>query len=1010
MARCLTHFAVAASILFFPLSAADAASAAALANPLPYPLARADRIITRPVSGTFSKSRFRSGRSKSFGRSKFYGRQSREGDVDGEVKSEENDDGRHEDAEANGRSKGEEQENTGRLSGQVEGEASEGNFVDGARQAVTHNVRSASRDLASIPGRVSSAGQGASEMEEVAMAIEHAFLKDVHLTREVLLGTCLAASAGIAWFFVWFMMLFDSDRVDRLAEEDTDDNIAVAEGDEEGEEEDEVTCDFSLSSPRMPSFDDWVNEATPGRGMCAVGEKDGKYSRINPDLVLVFCHPKCIGSDSDTEIPKRHIEELFESQQEDWANSLSRLHELTIRPASQPVTIGEARFALMKDTRDLLEHMDFDVYTFASIDDSEVYICATLGKPDALYGYCHAENIPVQLSTNIAEKLGVDLPSVQVEPASSPPGLQLDRRLIGRLQKSGVQVGMDDLYDLTQLAPGSAIRVRIIYQELTRHLNTKRAQSLGLIRDWFPSHHRGTLSQLRRNWSMQMRLKQPLNLLNCYFGERLTFILAWQGHYTKLLLALFVPALAAMGATALSKRYGLYERTVHSVVHLAFSFVVVLWGALAQRLWEREQDFLEEMWNCQDNEEHQIVRPDFVGTWQPSVVDRNMQDKETPARAFALRKAVSGLVTLACVCCVVVFVNFWFSLWRGDLGTTAALLLGVQMKLFEMLFNKIAEALTQWENHKFQSGHYNSYVIKLFAFNFVNYYYAFIHVLFLQEYSPAGCPEGGCLHMVKDKLIDVYFFLVVVSMLKAILVDWRVKLHQEYEAYNMRSRNAMEQVERLTLLEKQTMFGEFKEPEQCDMMVQLVVSLGFVLLFGAFVPAVVLLSGFIFAFHLRMVSILLTTCVQRTFPWNLSGIGSWNHAINGMWMLGVLFNASVLVMNEEGIFGAMPLATKLAVFLIFVLLSLATRVVLGLVLDCPDAQSRLMILRRKHVVQTLNRLVLQQDKLDRDTSLPFVQTTTRAHWTNIRHFRQPSSSQSRSERSVSLSHKGDGER
>jgi len=457
------------------------------------------------------------------------------------------------------------------------------------------------------------------------------------------------------------------------------------------------------------------------------------------------------------------------------------------------------------------------------------------------------------------------------------------------------------------------------------------------------------------------QLRQPLMLMNNYYGERLCFIFAWQGLYAKLLSALMIPALAAEAALLVAHHLGRHEDTIQGIVLLSFSYILVLWGAVAFRTWEREQGFFTQLWHCQHNSDHSIIKPDFVGEWKPSAIDRNMREKSQDERLFVARKVASALVTLICAAIVTFFNHAWFIVWEGNMRMVANTLLAIQMYVLGELFAWAAERLTHWENHKYQGGHYNSYVMKLFCFYFVNNYYPFIHMIFFQENTKAGCPPQGCLLMARTQLIQVYLILVLVSLGKALMVDWRAHLFVAWEEHMARREAGGD---KLTLLEKQRVFGEFKEREQVELMVELVISLGFVTLFGALAPGTVVLCCIVFVFHMRVSSFLLTHCLQRPFPWHLAGIGSWMVAIDVMRTLGVLLTGYLMVAHKESPFVSATLSAKLSAYLIFVVSAVVLREIVALLLPAPDETTHVLSLRRQHVESRICKAVLSQRKED----------------------------------------------
>ncbi len=64
-----------------------------------------------------------------------------------------------------------------------------------------------------------------------------------------------------------------------------------------------------------------------------------------------------------------------------------------------------------------------------------------------------------------------------------------------------------------------------------------------VIKDIFPMHDRGCISELRRTWVRGFTHHQPIDKVKDYFGIEIALYFAWLGHYTK---ALLFPAIFGM--------------------------------------------------------------------------------------------------------------------------------------------------------------------------------------------------------------------------------------------------------------------------------------------------------------------------------------------------------------------------------------------------------------------------------------------------------------------------------
>merc|ERR1719276_408352 len=139
---------------------------------------------------------------------------------------------------------------------------------------------------------------------------------------------------------------------------------------------------------------------------------------------------------------------------------------------------------------------------------------------------------------------------------------------------------------------------------------------------------------------------------------------------------------------------------------------------------------------------------------------------------------------------------------------------------------------------------------------------------------------------------------------------------------------------KLCYAETQASYTEFRIRQQIEMMLQLVISLGFVIMFGNVAPLIVPFCLAVFVVQLRVTAFLLVTTSKRPFPRRAFGIGAWQAVVVFLRGVGALFSAYLLAVYGA-MFRGQELITRLSGmfgFCIFVF-------VLWLLVDlfCPSA-------------------------------------------------------------------------
>merc|ERR1719487_2655957 len=110
--------------------------------------------------------------------------------------------------------------------------------------------------------------------------------------------------------------------------------------------------------------------------------------------------------------------------------------------------------------------------------------------------------------------------------------------------------------------------------------------------------------------------------------------------------------------------------------------------------------------------------------------------------------------------------------------------------------------------------------------------------------------------------------------------------------------------------EEQSKYTEFRIREQIESMLTLVISLGFVFMFGTVAPIVVPLSFLVFWVQLRANAYLVTMATKRTVPRKQVGIGAWQDVMELLMKFGILFSGFLIVAYGDTFKGT-PLIAKL---------------------------------------------------------------------------------------------------
>jgi len=166
--------------------------------------------------------------------------------------------------------------------------------------------------------------------------------------------------------------------------------------------------------------------------------------------------------------------------------------------------------------------------------------------------------------------------------------------------------------------------------------------------------------------------------------------------------------------------------------------------------------------------------------------------------------------------------------------------------------------------------------------------------------------------------------------------------------------------------EEQEKYGPHDVSEQIDSMLQLVITLGYVLIFGPAAPAVVPFCFIVFLVQLRSYAFSLTRYKRRPFPHMAVGIGRWKSAIHVLMRVSILTSAYLLTSFGTS-FGSAPRLARVSGFIIFCLAQLLLGWLVNAIMPPGQCEDSFLLLARRGYVQ---RALL------REGSLPSPPATT----------------------------------
>ncbi|XP_025786542.1 anoctamin-7 [Puma concolor] len=340
-------------------------------------------------------------------------------------------------------------------------------------------------------------------------------------------------------------------------------------------------------------------------------------------------------------------------------------------------------------------------------------------------------------------------------------------------------------------------------------------------------------------WS-QWNKYQPLDHVRRYFGEKVAFYFAWLGFYTGWLLpaaavgtlvflvgcflvfsdiptqelcsstdhfemcplCLDCPFWLLSSACTLVQASRLFDHggTVF------FSVFMALWAVLLLEYWKRQSATLAYRWGCSDYEDiEERPRPQFAAS-APTTAPNPVTGEDEPyfpersrvRRVLAGSAVVVMMVAVVVVCLVSIILyraitatlvsrsnNTLLAAWASRVASfTGSVVNLVFILVLSKIYVALAHILTRWEMHRTQTKFEDAFTLKVFIFQFVNFYSSPIYIAFFKGrfvgypgnyHTLFGvrneeCAAGGCLIELAQELLVIMVGKQIINNVQEILV------------------------------------------------------------------------------------------------------------------------------------------------------------------------------------------------------------------------------------------------
>jgi hypothetical protein len=456
---------------------------------------------------------------------------------------------------------------------------------------------------------------------------------------------------------------------------------------------------------------------------------------------------------------------------------------------------------------------------------------------------------------------------------------------------------------------------------------------------------------------------QPLDAIEEYFGEQVTFYFAWLQHCASHLLVLTVFGVIVTICQVSTDNFD-------HPIRPFYSMVVMIWTFLVLVNWRKRSNFLAYKWGSMDYKVQETPRPEFHGEY---VVDPITQEwvVKYPSWKRWLKYLISVPITVLFTGTVVLLIllvhanrdlqmasyvaqrnttdpePFQFELSLKNVGHRAPIvevvltkellldptfwvvmgalpaMLGLCIPIMNLILMRISVMLNNFENYRTESEYRTHLIIKVFSFRFVSqfgtvYYYAFISM------GSKQAIENGIIRMGTSLMIyttvahwwqiflQVYLFMFVRNIRRFL---YRRTLRQELRLVELEeeeiSMNARSDAEarQIRIINKRMVLDQAQDDAWFELMnpahnsfpeyITAVVQFSFVACFSVVLPITPLFCLINYLLSMRYDAYKLCRGRRRPLAQKTGGIGIWEHLLHIVAVIAVLTNCWLMAFTNS---------------------------------------------------------------------------------------------------------------
>eukprot|EP00903_Cladosiphon_okamuranus_P010788 g10194.t1 len=484
-------------------------------------------------------------------------------------------------------------------------------------------------------------------------------------------------------------------------------------------------------------------------------------------------------------------------------------------------------------------------------------------------------------------------------------------------------------------------------------------------------------------WFLQL-FCQPLDDIRGYFGEKMAFYFAWLGFYA---WALIVPALCGIGVEIYVMTQGItFDETGWNYCQVSFAAGVVLWSAVYQELWAREEKVIAVKWGTSGFEEVEKDRPNFEGDKDSPGGGRrrspvtNTFQTYYPDHKRKVRQALGLVVVLLFVAGLLMLVGLveWLEHYlEADLGYdwasyATSVLASLQIQFLSFVYSRVVRRLNDFENYRTETAYQNNLIFKTFLFQMFNNYSALCYTAFIED-EVYGCTES-CMKEVRMLLVAIFgvrFIMVGMEVVVPLVASRMLnaaaknKIGSAEKGKDDGERRSSETagtgdttrgrggVSGGRGAEEEPIEAELRLPEYGGPFSdysEIVLQYGYITMFASALPIVTFFAITEVLLQIRTDSYKMVSLMRRPDAEMAEGVGMWSTLMEAMGILAVLTNTGIICFTG-GALDSKSNEDKFLVWLVFEHALLLLKVLVHIIIPDHPASLAIIKARQRFVIQ-----------------------------------------------------------